>query len=105
MGRRPLACSASSPAWIAVNKDPEVPNANQEAVRLIAGMEAIDDRTVSVSWSEPYPFADRLEHRELFPLPRHLLERSYNDARDSFLLQSYFSDDFVGLGPYRVARW
>ena len=89
----------------AVNKDPEVPNANQEAVRLIAGMEAIDDRTVSVSWSEPYPFADRLEHRELFPLPRHLLERSYNDARDSFLLQSYFSDDFVGLGPYRVARW
>src|SRR5438093_332494 len=61
--------------------------------------------TVSVSWSEPYPFADRLEHRELFPLPRHLLERSYNDARDSFLLQSYFSDDFVGLGPYRVTRW
>jgi peptide/nickel transport system substrate-binding protein len=89
----------------AVNKDPEVPNGNQEAVRLIASMKAIDDRTVSVIWSEPYPFADRLEHRELFPLPRHLLERSYYDARDSFLLQAYFSEDFVGLGPYRVTRW
>ncbi len=89
----------------AVNRDPDVANANQEAVRLISRMDAVDANTVKVTWSEPYPFADRLEHRELFPLPRHLLERSFIDAKESFLLQPYFSDDFVGLGPYKIARW
>jgi len=89
----------------AVNRDSEIPNANQETVRLISRMDAVDPTTVKVTWSEPYPFADRLEHRDLFPVPKHLLERSYSDAKEAFLLQPYFSDEYVGLGPYRVTRW
>lgn len=88
-----------------VNRDPDVPNSNQGVVRLISGMEALDASTVLVRWTEPYPFADRLGHRELFTLPRHLLEKAYTENKETFLAQSYFSDDYVGLGPYRIARW
>jgi peptide/nickel transport system substrate-binding protein len=88
-----------------VNRDPDVPNSNQAVPRLISGMEVQDATTVLVRWSELYPFADRLGHRELFTLPRHLLERPYQENKDTFLSQSYFSDDYVGLGPYRITRW
>ena len=88
-----------------VNRDPDVPNSNQAVVRLINGMEARDATTIVVTWAELYPFADRLGHRELFTLPRHLLERVYQESKDGLLTQTYFSDDYVGLGPYRVARW
>jgi peptide/nickel transport system substrate-binding protein len=88
-----------------VGRDPDVPNANQEAVRLIDRMEAPDAQTVVAGWSQAYPYADRLEHREFYPLPKHLLERPYRDAKESFLRQSFFSQDFVGLGPYRMTKW
>lgn len=88
-----------------VNRDPEVPNANQEAVKLIERMQAADSSTVVVTWSTLYPYADRLEHRELFPVAKHLLERSYQESKESFLFQPYFSAEFVGLGPYRLQRW
>lgn len=88
-----------------VNRDPEIPNGNQEAVKLIRGMEATDPLTVIVRWSELYAFADRLEHRELFPLPKHLMEKPYRESKDQFLNSSYFSTNYVGLGPFRVTSW
>jgi peptide/nickel transport system substrate-binding protein len=88
-----------------VCRDPDVPNANQEAVRIIDQMEATDQNTVVATWSTPYPFADRLEHRELYPLPAHLLERSYQDAKENFLFQPFFTEGFVGVGPYKLTRW
>jgi peptide/nickel transport system substrate-binding protein len=90
---------------ILVNRDPDVPNGNQAAAKLIEKAEAIDPTTVVTTWRDLYPFADRLEHRELIPLPRHILERSYREAKDTLLLQPYFSTEYVGLGPYKVARW
>jgi peptide/nickel transport system substrate-binding protein len=88
-----------------VGRDPEVPNANQEALKLIERMEVVDPTTVVASWSQAYPYADRLEHRELYPLPRHLLEQQYRDTKEAFLNQPYFNREFVGVGPYRIARW
>jgi len=88
-----------------IGRDPEVPNANQEALKVLEQMETPDASTVVATWSTPYPFADRLEHRELYPLPAHLLERQYREAKESFLAQPFFNQDFVGLGPYRVNRW
>jgi peptide/nickel transport system substrate-binding protein len=89
-----------------VNRDPEVPNSNQDAVRLVESWETRDPSTVVVTWRQAYPFADRLEHRELYPLPKHLLEQSYTQgSKEAFLAQPYFHAEFVGLGPFRVARW
>lgn len=89
-----------------VNRDPEVPNSNQDAVRLIDRWEVTDQSTIVVSWRESYPFAERMEHRDLYPLPRHLLEQSYTQgSKEAFLTQPYFSAEYVGLGPFRMSRW
>lgn len=92
---------------IQVNRDPEVPNSNQDAIRLVESWDVADQTTVVVTWRQLYAFADRMEHRELYPLPRHLLEQSYTQgsSKEAFLTQPFFSADFVGLGPFRVARW
>ena len=89
-----------------VNKDPEVSNSNQDTVRLVERWEPTDPTTIVVTWREAYPFADRMEHRDLYPLPKHLLEQSYTQGtKEAFLAQPYFNADFVGLGPFRVNRW
>lgn len=101
---RPLSAEDILFSW-EVNRDPDVPNSNAAVVRLISRMEARDASTVAATWTELYPFADRLSHRELYTLPRHLLEKTHQEAKDALLSQPYFSEQYVGLGPYRVARW
>ena len=88
-----------------VNRDAEIPNANRTPSALIEQMRVQDATTVMATWSEVYPFADRLGDRELVPVPRHLLESVYRGAKDTFVQQAYWSADYVGLGPYRLTRW
>jgi peptide/nickel transport system substrate-binding protein len=88
-----------------VNRDPEVPNANRETATLIAELHADGPASLVARWSTVYPYADRLADRELVPVPRHLLETSYREAKEAFLLQPYWSTAYVGLGPYRITRW
>jgi peptide/nickel transport system substrate-binding protein len=89
-----------------VYRDPDIPNSRQNIVRLITGMEERDSRTIVVTWAQTYPYADRLETRELLLLPAHILEPTYRDAKDRLLAHPYFTTpDYVGLGPYRIATW
>jgi peptide/nickel transport system substrate-binding protein len=61
----------------------------------------IDQYTVQVDLAEPYAAAERLFHG-LAMLPRHLLEKTYQDGR---LSQAWAlgtpPDAFAGLGPFR----
>src|SRR5437773_9367337 len=43
-----------------VGKDPQIPNGNQSAVRLIDKIVAVDAQTAVASWNQTYAFADRL---------------------------------------------
>lgn len=88
-----------------VGKDPAIPNGNATALRLMDSMTAPDPATVVIRWKELYPFADRLEHREFFPLAKHLVEPAYRDSKETLIAQPYFSSQWVGTGPYRVVRW
>jgi peptide/nickel transport system substrate-binding protein len=91
---------------VQVNNDRDIPNANRDAVRLIDTVQATDPQTFVITWREPYPFADRMEHRDLFPLPKHILEASYTEgAKEAFLAQPYFNTEYVGLGPFKVTEW
>jgi len=101
---QPLSAQDLVFSW-QVNRDQEVPNSNQAIIRLVDRAEAPDPTTLVLSWSELYPFADRLGHREFFPLPKHLLEKTYVEAKETLLAQPYFNQEYVGLGPYRIARW
>lgn len=88
-----------------VGRDPGIANGNQSALRLIESITAIDPRTAVASWSQTYAFADRLEHREFFPLPKHLIEPAYRENKETLISQPYFSDAYVGLGPFKVVSW
>ncbi|MEA2642122.1 MAG: peptide/nickel transport system substrate-binding protein [Chloroflexota bacterium] len=88
-----------------VDKDPAIPNGNQGAVRLIKDMVATDPQTAVATWSGTYPFADRLEHREFYPLPKHILAESYATNKENFIANPYFTDEYVGTGPFKVAKW
>ncbi len=90
---------------IQVNRDPEVPNPYQAVPRLIEAAEAVGSHTVRVTWSETYPYADQLEDTQLIPVARHLVERPYREAKDTLLSQPHFSEEWVGLGPYKLVQW
>lgn len=88
-----------------VGRDPAVPSGNQSAVRLIESVVAADAQTAVATWAQTYAFADRLEHREFYPLPKHILERPYRDSKDTLIAQPYFSSEYVGTGPFKLVSW
>lgn len=88
-----------------VGRDRDIPNGNQATIRLIEGMEARDASTVVVRWRQLYAYADRLEHREFYPVAKHILGPVYESNKEGFLTQPYWNDEWIGLGPYRVGRW
>ncbi len=88
-----------------VGRDPGVPNGNQSAVRLIDKIVPVDAQTAVATWNQTYAFADRLEHREFFPLPKHILERAYRESKETLIGQPYFNVEYVGTGPFKLATW
>ena len=76
------------------------------AFDAIERVEAPDSRTFTVAWKQPYVEADLLfspgaDMRGL-PLPRHLLERAFNDDRANFLQHPYWGPEFVATGPFKL---
>jgi peptide/nickel transport system substrate-binding protein len=73
--------------------------------RLMSGVVARDDRTVDVSWKQLYFRAGQPEGPDLTPLPRHLLEDLYTRDKQAFNRSSFWTtEEYVGLGPYRVIK-
>lgn len=67
---------------------------------------APDPRTVVINWQRPSPDADSLALNRFQPLPRHLLETSYQqDSADAFGAHPYWTREFIGAGPFKVDRW
>jgi len=86
-----------------VYKDPDLPTAAASTLRLMSSAMAPDPHTLVVHWSRTYVRAN--EPAGLTPLPRHLLEDLYRTDKDAFVSSSHFTSGFVGLGPYRLAKW
>src|SRR5439155_675466 len=74
-------------------------------ISLMEEVLAPDPRTITIRWRQLYPYAGVL-NRGFQPLPRHLLEDDYQqlDAQH-FAGQSFWTRDYVGLGPYRLSQW
>ncbi len=76
------------------------------AYESIDRVDAPDPRTVVVSWKQSYIYADTMFTAALaLPLPKHLLERDYRERGRDILNDPYWSDEFVGTGPYRVRQF
>lgn len=69
---------------------------------------APDPRTIVVRWRQPYPDVSFVAglRTEFPPLPRHILEPAFQpDQVEAFINHSFWTREYVGLGPYRLSRW
>lgn len=90
---------------VRVYKTPELGSAS---IRPVAQMDEIvvqDTRTFVVRWKEPYVDAAKLANT-FQALPRHILEEDFRtmDAV-AFIGHSFWTSQYVGLGPYKLDRW
>jgi peptide/nickel transport system substrate-binding protein len=85
--------------------DPEIPVLQRRVYQLADVVEARDDLTLATHWPHPYAFARVIHAIDIFPAPRHLLEDAYRTDKEAMLGHPWFGEGWVGLGPYRLARW
>ena len=72
--------------------------------RLMEDVRADDDRTVVITWRQPY--ADAATVQELDPLPRHILAGPLDAGpAEAYGSHPYWTTEFLGAGPYRLQRW
>jgi peptide/nickel transport system substrate-binding protein len=92
-----------------VAKDRELTLAQDVAYKYVESIEAPDERTLVVTWTQPFIEADtlfsRTERSRILPMPSHLLERAYTDEKATFTEQPFWTDGFIGTGPYRLDSW
>ena len=93
-----------------LSQDRDMPWPVEPVYRYVDAFEAVDARTVKVTWKEPYIRADMAglgsSGLPLNPsFPRHLLEQSYLNDKDSFPTLPYWTTEFVGTGPFQVKEF
>ncbi len=72
----------------------------------IEDVRPVDSRTLTVAWRRPYIKADHLfVARPNLPLPKHLLEQPYLDDKMSIPSLSYWHEDYIGVGPFKVREF
>jgi peptide/nickel transport system substrate-binding protein len=90
---------------LSLGRDPELPEFNNLAYAEIAEVTALDRRSLTITWKGPYIGADGLFSQPFRPLPRHLLEPVYRDQKTTLLESPYWTQEFVGVGPFRIREW
>lgn len=91
---------------LAVSRDEEIGAFSSPLYDLIESVAAPDPRTFTVRWKSISIEADTLfTFRTTPPMPKHLLGKAYADDKGTLRLLTYWTEDFVGTGPYRLAEW
>src|SRR5207249_9178500 len=91
-------------ARIEQDKDLGVPG--NATFDLIEGIDAPDASTVVVRWKQPFIEADSMfTYAIALPIPRHLVESAYTEDKANFFGAPYWTQDFIGAGPYRMRDW
>jgi len=67
-----------------IARDTELPVLSATAFRFVESLEAIDARTLTVQWRQPYVDADALLGTTAQSVARHLLEPSYLQSKQDF---------------------
>lgn len=96
-------------AWTIYNS-PDLGLAGGLPLNQVDEVSAPDPHSLVIRWKRPYPGAGVLQvgttNPGLVPLPRHLLAATFVGASpDAIVDHPYWTEDFVGLGPYRLDRW
>jgi peptide/nickel transport system substrate-binding protein len=74
-----------------------------EEVRLVEEVVAADPRTLVIRWREPYAEAAIPSIRPWAP---HILRSALEEGnQQAFESHPYWMGEYIGVGPYRLARW
>lgn len=85
---------------------PDLELRSSSIYRAIDTIRAVDDRTVVATWKTPHARANWLfSHQLALPFARHLVEKSYQESKDTFTNLRYWSTEMVGSGPFIVREF
>jgi peptide/nickel transport system substrate-binding protein len=87
-----------------VEQDREIPIRRDVIYDWIERFEAPDSITITVHWKRPYIQADRFLNSSAVQ-PRHLLEKVYLDDKAAFSQHPFWSQEFVGTGPFKLREY
>ncbi|HZT06109.1 MAG TPA: ABC transporter substrate-binding protein [Chloroflexota bacterium] len=92
-----------------VFQDTDLPLLHVAAFDTVEKVEARDARTFSITWQKPYINADRVFAAtgdvQPLPLPEHILAQPYQENKAGLSDLPYWSDEFVGTGPFKPGAW
>jgi peptide/nickel transport system substrate-binding protein len=86
-----------------LHKDPELAHAQIPIARLMESAATPDPYTFVVTWRSIYVNADQAP--ALAPNAKHHLDELYRSDKQAFINSARFRDEYVGLGPYKMAAW
>jgi peptide/nickel transport system substrate-binding protein len=91
--------------WEVISND-GIPSRRDISISAVASVTATDDATVLIQWKRPYADADGLIRGTLDPMPRWILGDALKRGDgDAFTNLPYFTSEWVGLGPFKLATW
>jgi len=85
-----------------LSQDRDLPTFKAPEYNVIDGIEAPDARTLVIRWKQAYVRADEVF---LTTRPKHILDEAYREAKASVLSHPYWTEQYVGTGPYQVREW
>ena len=89
-----------------LSSDPELLPLRHVGFDSIEEVDATSPDTVVVRWKRPYIDADALfSTRFALPLPKHLLEQAYAENKAGLMDIGYWTDKFVGTGPFKLQEF
>lgn len=89
-----------------VLQDRSLPSFVDPDFNSIEGLDAPDPSIVIVTWKGPFINADALLSGPSFkPMPKHVLEEPYLNEKANFVNLPFWTDGYVGTGPYKMQAW
>lgn len=82
--------------------DPDLP-IGRPSRAFTQSASAPDPYTFVIRWSGTFVDADQGDIGAI--RPKHVLDELYTRSREEFTNSPWFTTEFVGLGPYRLAHW
>lgn len=88
-----------------VGAHPEIPVSRSPTLRAIETIEASGPSTLVITFRSAFYKALEMGFRDLYPLPRHLLNDAFQGDKEAFLKLPFWSTGYVHTGPYQVSEF
>jgi peptide/nickel transport system substrate-binding protein len=85
-----------------LGQDRELPIFVEPEYAYMESVEAPDPRTLVIKWNKSFIRADMVFR---VARPKHVLEKAYREEKASVLNQPYWTEQYLGTGPFRLREF